>query len=41
MNITFRAHRYGVDFPALVDRDLDPARYANLNRLYASTIDGR
>jgi hypothetical protein len=35
MNIVFRAHRYGVDHPALKNRDLDPDRYANLNRLYA------
>jgi hypothetical protein len=36
MNITFRAHRYLSDDPALVDRDLDPARYAKLNSLYAA-----
>jgi hypothetical protein len=29
----YRAHRYGVDHPALADRDLDPARFGNLNRL--------
>ena len=29
----YRAHRYGPDHPALKDRDLDPARHANLNRL--------
>ena len=34
-NSVFRAHRYGVDHPALADKDLDPDRYANLNRLYA------
>jgi hypothetical protein len=34
-NSVFRAHRYGPDHPALQDKDLDPARYANLNRLYA------
>ena len=34
VNMVFRAHRYGVDHPALADRDLDPARFANLNRLY-------
>ena len=33
-NSAFRAHRYGPDHPALRDKDLDPARYANLNRLY-------
>jgi hypothetical protein len=30
----YRAHRYGVDHPALVDRDLDPERHRNLNRLH-------
>ena len=30
----YRAHRYGVDFPGLADRDLDPMRHANLNRLH-------
>lgn len=30
----YRAHRYGTDHPALRDRDLDPARFANLNRLH-------
>ena len=34
-NSVFRAHRYGPDHPALQGRELDPARYANLNRLYA------
>jgi hypothetical protein len=33
-NAVFRAHRYGPDHPALQGKDLDPARYANLNRLY-------
>ena len=37
VNMVFRAHRYGVDHPALAGRDLDPERYANLNRLYART----
>ena len=32
-NASFRCHRYGADHPALAGRDLDPARYANLNRL--------
>jgi hypothetical protein len=36
INITFRAHRYGPDDPALIERDLDPAAYADLNRLYGS-----
>ena len=35
MNSVFRVHRYGPDHPAIVDKDLDPNRYANLNRLYA------
>jgi outer membrane protein assembly factor BamB len=30
----YRAHRYAVDFPGLADRDLDPQRHANLNRLH-------
>ena len=30
----YRAHRYAPDHPALNDRDLDPARFANLNRLH-------
>ena len=34
-NSVFRAHRYGYDHPALAGKDLDPARYANLNRLYS------
>jgi len=34
-NSVFRAHRYGADHPALQSKDLDPARYANLNRLYS------
>ena len=31
----FRAHRYGPDHPALEGKNLDPARYANINNLYA------
>jgi len=31
-NSVFRAHRFAADDPALRGRDLDPARYANLNR---------
>ena len=34
-NSVFRAHRYSNDHPALAGRDLNPGRYANLNRLYA------
>ena len=34
-NSVFRAHRYAHDHPALQDKDLDPDRYANINRLYA------
>ena len=34
-NSVFRAHRYGYDHPALQGKDLDPAKYANLNRLYS------
>ncbi|HIG43776.1 MAG: aryl-sulfate sulfotransferase [bacterium] len=29
----YRAHRYSMDHPALADKDLNPDRYANLNRL--------
>lgn len=34
VNAVFRAHRYGPEHPALAGKDLDPARFANLNRLY-------
>lgn len=30
----YRAHRYEADHPGLADRDLDPARFGNLNRLH-------
>lgn len=30
----YRAHRYAGDHPALADKDLDPVRFANLNRLH-------
>jgi hypothetical protein len=33
-NRVFRAHRYSPDHPALAGRDLDPRRYADLNRLH-------
>ena len=36
-NSVFRAHRYGPDHPGLRDRDLDPSRYANINRIYGSS----
>ena len=29
----YRSHRYGVDHPALVDKELSPARFGNLNAL--------
>jgi hypothetical protein len=29
----YRGHRYGVDHPALVDKDLSPAQFGNLNQL--------
>lgn len=35
INMVFKIHRYGVDHPALLDKNLDPDRYKNLNRLYA------
>jgi Arylsulfotransferase (ASST) len=31
----FRAHRYAPGYAGLADRDLDPERYADLNRLHA------
>jgi hypothetical protein len=34
INLVFKAHRHLMDEPALRDKDLDPARYADLNRLY-------
>ena len=37
-NSVFRAHRYGPDHPALQGKDLDPGRYANLNRLYVHRL---
>ena len=36
-NSVFRAHRYGPDHPGLRDRDLDPSRYANINRIYGGS----
>jgi hypothetical protein len=36
MNMVFRVHRYGPDHSALAGRDLDPQKFANLNRLYAA-----
>ena len=33
-NSVFRAHRYGPDHPGLLGKNLDPARYANINRLH-------
>ncbi len=35
-NALFRAHRYGPDHPGLRGKDLDPGRYANINRLYSA-----
>jgi hypothetical protein len=29
----YRVHRYDVDHPAFANRDLDPARFRNLNQL--------
>ena len=37
VNAVFRAHRYGEDHPGLQGKDLDPARYANLNRTYGAS----
>lgn len=36
-NSVFRAHRFAADDPALQGRDLDPARYANLNRILGAS----
>ena len=36
VNMIFRAHRYGAEHPALQGKDLDPARFGNLNRLYGA-----
>lgn len=36
INMVFRAHRYPPTHEAFADRDLDPARFANVNRLYVS-----
>ena len=38
INGVFRAHRYGPDHPGLQGKDLDPARFANLIRLYSSQV---
>ncbi|HAI07958.1 MAG TPA: hypothetical protein DCM17_01400, partial [Dehalococcoidia bacterium] len=35
VNGVFRAHRYGPDHPGLRGKELDPARYNNVNQLYA------
>ncbi len=35
-NALFRAYRYGPDHPGLRGKDLDPGRYANMNRLYSA-----
>ena len=36
-NRVFRAHRYEPDYPGIAGRDLDPDRYANMNRLYSGS----
>ena len=36
INWVFKTSRYGPDHPALEGRDMDPGRYANINRLYAA-----
>lgn len=35
MNLVFRVHRYGPDYPGLAAKELNPANWANLNRLWA------
>lgn len=34
-NIVFKAHRYGPDYPGLKGKDLDPQRFAWMNRIYS------
>jgi hypothetical protein len=34
--VVFRCYRYAADHPFLVDRDLDPGRYAELNARIAA-----
>jgi hypothetical protein len=34
MNWVFRSYRYELDDPALAGRELDPARYRELNRAH-------
>jgi hypothetical protein len=34
MNLVFRCHRCGPEYGGLKGRDLDRARFANMNRLY-------
>jgi hypothetical protein len=38
VNLVFRAYRYSPDFPGFDGKDLDPARYAWLNHLYAPPL---
>ena len=40
MSWLFRAYRYGLDYPAFVGKDLDPRRFAALNRAYGLGIRG-
>ena len=37
-NGVFRAHRYSMEDPALLGRDLDPNRHGNLNRPYGAAV---
>ena len=34
-NMVFRAHKYGPHDPAILGRDLNPEKYANLNKMYS------
>ena len=34
INVVFRAHRYAPDYPGLQDRELDPAKFDWVNRVY-------
>ena len=39
-NMVFRAHKYGSHDPAILGRDLNPEKYANLNKLYSGASPG-
>ena len=39
-NMVFRAHKYGSHDPAILGRDLNPEKYANLNKMYSGASPG-